>query len=69
LLTVAAMLPSQWEKRLVDLNVRKLTDADLDWADIAFISAMTAQRESTQQVIERCKAHGLRIVAGGLVYH
>jgi radical SAM superfamily enzyme YgiQ (UPF0313 family) len=68
LLTVAAMLPPPWEKRLVDLNVRKLTDADLDWADIAFISAMTAQRESTQQVIERCKAHGLRIVAGGPLF-
>jgi len=68
LLTVAAMLPSSWEKRLVDLNVRTLTDEDLAWADIAFISAMTAQRESTHSVIARCKAFGLKIVAGGPLF-
>ena len=58
LLTVAAMLPTQWEKRLVDLNVRKLKDKDLAWADYAFVSAMVVQRESTRQVITRCKAAG-----------
>jgi len=68
LLTVAAMLPSAWEKRLVDLNVQKLTDKDLDWADVAFISAMTAQHKSTDQVITRCKAHELKIVAGGPLF-
>jgi radical SAM superfamily enzyme YgiQ (UPF0313 family) len=68
LLTVAAMLPLAWEKRLVDLNVQSLTDKDLAWADVAFVSAMTAQRKSTYQVIERCKAHGLKIVAGGPLF-
>ncbi len=68
LLTVAAMLPSAWEKRLVDLNVRPLRDADLVWADFAFISAMTVQRDSTHQVITRCKAAGLKIVAGGPLF-
>lgn len=68
LLTVAAMLPSQWEKRLVDLNVRKLNDKDLAWADYAFVSAMVVQRESTRQVITRCKAAGLKIVAGGPLF-
>ncbi len=68
LLTVAAMLPSAWEKRLVDLNAQNLTDQDLAWADMAFVSAMTAQRKSTQQVIERCKTHGLKIVAGGPLF-
>ena len=68
LLTVAAMLPSAWEKRLVDLNVRKLTDEDLAWADIALISAMVVQRKSTHQVIARCKAYGLKIVAGGPLF-
>jgi hypothetical protein len=55
LLTVAAMLPSAWEKRLVDMNVRKLTEADLEWAEIAFVSAMAVQRESARAVIARCK--------------
>lgn len=68
LLTVAAMLPATWQKRLVDLNIQKLAEKDLGWADVVFISAMTAQRKSTQAVIERCKAHGLKIVAGGPLF-
>ena len=68
LLTVAAMLPSNWEKRLVDLNVRKLTEQDLAWADTAFISAMVVQRNSVQQIIAHCKAAGLKVVAGGPLF-
>ncbi len=68
LMTVAAMLPVEWEKKLVDLNVRNLTDRDLAWADIAFISAMVVQRKSTQQVIDRCRAAGLKVVAGGPLF-
>jgi radical SAM superfamily enzyme YgiQ (UPF0313 family) len=68
LLTVAAMLPIAWNRRLVDLNTRQLTEQDLDWADMAFISAMTAQRASTHQTIARCKAAGLKIVAGGPLF-
>lgn len=68
LLTVAAMLPMHWEKRLVDLNVQLLSESDLKWADYAFISAMTVQRESTRQVIARCKKAGLKVVAGGPLF-
>lgn len=68
LLTVAAMLPADWEKRLVDLNVTALKDKDLKWADYAFISAMVVQRESTFQVIDRCKSAGLKVVAGGPLF-
>ncbi len=68
LLTVAAMLPEEWEKRLVDLNAGKLSDKDLAWADYAFISAMVVQRTSTQQTITRCKAAGLKVVAGGPLF-
>jgi len=68
LLTVAAMLPAEWEKRLVDLNVRKLTEKDLAWADFAFISAMVVQKQSVLQVIGRCKQAGLKIVAGGPLF-
>lgn len=68
LLTVAAMLPTDWEKRLVDLNVTRLTDADLAWADYAFIGAMVVQRRSAREMIARCKAAGLRVVAGGPLF-
>jgi len=68
LLTVAAMLPPAWEKRLVDLNVTSLTDKDLAWADYVFVSAMIVQRESAQAVIERCKAIGVKVVAGGPLF-
>jgi radical SAM superfamily enzyme YgiQ (UPF0313 family) len=68
LLTVAAMLPPDWELRLVDLNVEKLSDRDLKWAEYAFISAMVVQRQSTHQVMRRCKQAGLKIVAGGPLF-
>jgi len=68
LLTVAAMFPSEWEKRLVDLNVRKLSDQDLAWADTVFISAMVVQRDPAQEIIARCKAAGLKVVAGGPLF-
>ncbi len=68
LLTVAAMLPPDWDLRLVDLNVDELRDADLAWADCAFISAMVVQRQSAYDLIERCKAAGCKIVAGGPLF-
>jgi len=68
LLTVAAMLPVEWEKRLVDLNVSSLKEKDLAWADYAFISAMVVQRESAYKVIALCKEAGLKVVAGGPLF-
>src|SRR5512137_2601754 len=68
LLTVAAMLPAQWGKRLVDVNVAQLTDADLEWADYVFISAMIVQRDSVRQIVDRCKQAGVKVVAGGPLF-
>ena len=68
LLTVAAMLPAEWEKRLVDLNVTKLTPKELGWADYVFISAMIVQREAARELIARCKDFGLKVVAGGPLF-
>ena len=68
LLTVAAMLPESWEKRLVDMNVASLKDDDLNWADYVFISAMAVQRQSVDSIIKRCKQIGVRMVAGGPLF-
>ena len=65
LITISPMLPASWEKRLVDMNVRPLTDADLEWADIVFASAMHIQKKSLEEVIQRSKAKGKRVVVGG----
>jgi radical SAM superfamily enzyme YgiQ (UPF0313 family) len=68
LLTVAAMLPPEWPKRLVDASVTKLRKKDLDWADCAFISGMTVQRESARRIITQCKEAGLKVIAGGPLF-
>ena len=68
LLTVAALLPDEYQKRLVDLNVDCLTDDDLSWADMAFIGGMAVQRDSAKQIIARCKATGLKVIVGGPLF-
>ncbi len=68
LLTVAAMLPPEWEVRLVDKNVKSLTDADLRWADYVFLSAMSIQRASAESIIKRCKSLGVKMIAGGPLF-
>jgi len=68
LLTVASMLPEEWEKKLMDMNVSALTEDDLKWADYVFLSAMVVQKKSAIEVIRRCKNLGIRIVAGGPLF-
>jgi len=67
LLVVGALLPEAWGKRFLDLHARALTAADLEWADIAFVSltAATVQDKSALEVIARLKQAGIRVVAGG----
>ncbi len=68
LITVAALLPASWEKRLVDMNVQLLTERDLEWADYVFVSAMVAQRDATRALVARCKEKGIPVVAGGPLF-
>ena len=68
LLTIAAMLPGEWEKKLVDMNVSRLNDSDIKWADYVFTSAMEVQKESVQEVALRCKHLGAEIIVGGPLF-
>ena len=68
LLTVASLLPNNWEKKLIDLNVSKLKDNDVLWADYVFIGAMSVQFKSAEDVISRCKSLNRKIVAGGPLF-
>ena len=62
------MLPGDWELKLVDMNVTRLSSSDIKWADYIFISAMAVQRESVKEVITRCNRLGAKIVAGGPLF-
>jgi radical SAM superfamily enzyme YgiQ (UPF0313 family) len=68
LLTVASMLPNNWCKKLIDMNANQLTNDDIIRADLIFISAMSIQSESANQVINQCKKLNAKIVAGGPLF-
>lgn len=65
LMTVAALLPASWKKRLVDTNVERLRDRDLKWSDAVLLSGMNVQRENLVEIVRRCRALGVRTVVGG----
>jgi radical SAM superfamily enzyme YgiQ (UPF0313 family) len=67
LLTIASLLPKHWRKRLADTNVRALTEADLQWADVAMLSGMLVHKQDLLAILARCRARGLPTVIGGPV--
>ena len=69
LLTIAAMLPQEWDIRLIDLNIEKLKDSDLEWADYVFISAMLVQKKSVLEILDRCSQFDTKVVAGGPLFN
>jgi radical SAM superfamily enzyme YgiQ (UPF0313 family) len=68
LLTVAAMLPPDWNLKLVDLNVTRLNDDALRWADYVLIGAMLVQKDSVREIVARCAALNKTVIAGGPLF-
>ncbi len=68
LLTVASILPKDWQKRLCDMNVEKLSDEDILWADYIFIGAIDIQKRSAIEVLKRAKNLGTKTVCGGPLF-
>lgn len=68
LMTISSMLPESWKKKLIDLNVEKLREKDILWADYVFISAMNIQEKSVHEIIDRCKHFEKKIVCGGPLF-
>ncbi|TCN67654.1 B12-binding domain-containing radical SAM protein [Acetobacteroides hydrogenigenes] len=68
LLTVSAMLPAEWNRKLVDMNVTPLDSEDIRWANYVFVSAMITQKDSVAKVINECIKHQTKIIAGGPLF-
>ncbi len=68
LLTVAAMLPPEWQLKLVDMNVEKLRDEDLRWADYVMLGAMIVHKDSVREIVARCAAFKKTVIAGGPLF-
>jgi len=68
LLTVAAMLPPEWELKLVDTNVAPLADQDIAWADWVMLSGMIIHKDSAREIALRCAAVGRPLIAGGPLF-
>ena len=68
LLTVASLLPKDWNKKLIDMNINQLIDKDILWSVFVFISAMSIQSGSVDELIHRCKKLNVKIVAGGPLF-
>lgn len=65
LLTVAAMLPEDWNKRLIDTNVSTLKDEHIQWADYIFLTGMNLHISSMKKIITRCNQNNTKVVLGG----
>lgn len=65
LMTVAALLPQEWQLRLVDVNTHPVDEADWQWADLVLLTGMLAQKEGLLALIREAKARGKTVIVGG----
>ncbi len=65
LLTVAALLPREWQLRLVDENAQIVTEDDWNWAEVVLLSAMIVQKDRLHALIRQAKERGKTVAVGG----
>ena len=65
MITLAALLPQDWDIRLIDMNTAELHDSDIDWSDLVFIGGMLSQQIDFLKLIDRVHARGKKVVCGG----
>jgi len=65
LITVAGILPSQWELKLVDRNVEDITEAQWEWAQIVILSGMIVQKQDLLDQVTEAKRRGKKVAVGG----
>jgi len=65
LVTVAAILPQEWEFKLVDRNIRDIEDSEWDWADLVILSGMIVQKEDLLAQVRAAKDRGKPVAVGG----
>ncbi len=65
LITVAAMLPQDWEFKLVNRNTEEFDEADIDWADLVMTGGMLNQQPDCMHLIDLCHEHGKPVMVGG----
>ncbi len=65
LITVAALLPENWEVRLVDLNCTALSEEDWQWADTVLLSGMLLQGPGLLSLVREAKERGKFVACGG----
>jgi len=65
LCTIAAMLPADWDVKLVDRNIETWDDSMLDEADVVLTGGMMPQQRDCVDLIRKARAKGKTVVVGG----
>ena len=65
LITVAAMLPREWEIQLIDRNIEELDISLWEWADLIMVGSMLPQQRDAIQLIREARQRGKTVVVGG----
>jgi len=65
IITVAALLPQDWEIRFYDRNVNPETAEDWEWCDLVILSAMLVQKPDFHSLIQKAVQLGKKVAVGG----